>query len=97
MGANFETMKVDGSKTRDDVKKLFADAQDQDRYENGHSYSGGFGMTTGLTFQNKTFDNYSDAYDWLCENTEKWEAALCVTFKDESGNAQWLIGALCAS
>lgn len=96
MGANFQTMTVVGTLTRNEVKDAFSKAQDQDLYENGHSYSGGFGMTTGLTFADETFDLYTDAESWLEENCSKWEDAKVVTFT-RNGAAHWLIGAWCSS
>lgn len=97
MGAAFKTMKVDGSIPRHDVRIKFREAQERDRHENGHSYSGGFGMASGLTFPIKAFDAQEDAEDWLAETAQKWEDALCVTFKAEDGQIHWLIGAWCAS
>lgn len=98
MGATFQSMTVDGSVQRNDVKVLFENAQESDRYENGHSYSGGFGMATGLVFENRTFDSAEEAEEYLAMTScQKWEDAKCVTFKDKDGKAKWLIGAWCAS
>lgn len=97
MGANFETMTLPGSMLANQVRPAFENAQAQDRHDNGHSYSGGLGMADGLTFPNKTFSSRREALDWLEENCQKWEAAQCVTFVDEKGETQWLIGALCSS
>jgi hypothetical protein len=104
MGANFETMNVDGGKTRAEVKSIFESAQDQDRYENGHSYSGGFGMASGLKFVDRTwqgkeliFETEQDADTWLSENCQKWEEAQAVKFRDKNGKTQWMIGAWCSS
>lgn len=97
MGAYFNEMKVDGSKTRNEVKEIFSDAQDTDRYENGHSYSGGFGMASGLKFPEKTFKSEDEALDWLQDNAQKWREALAVTVKEDDKPACWLIGAWCAS
>jgi hypothetical protein len=96
MGAEFQTMTVVGTLTRNAVKEAFERAQESDRYENGHSYSGGFGMATGLEFEDKTFERYDDASSWLEENCNKWESAKAVTFTKD-GAAHWLIGAWCAS
>jgi len=96
MGCNFVTEQIDGAKTREEVKTIFARLQDQDRYENGHSYSGGLGMTTGLIFDDKTFESTEAAEEWLDEHARKWDEARCVTVK-ENGKTFWLIGANCAS
>lgn len=96
MGAEFQSMTLVGSLTRNEVEEVFSKAQDQDRYENGHSYSGGFGMATELSFPSMTFDRSSDATRWLEENCNKWEDAKAVTFLKD-GAAHWMIGAWCAS
>lgn len=97
MGANFNDMKVDGSKTRNEVEVIFSDCQERDRYDNGHAYSGGFGMANGLEFPDQTFDTTDAAYQWLMDNAQKWEAALCVTVKEGDKPAVWMIGAWCSS
>jgi hypothetical protein len=92
MGAQFQIMKAKG--TPAEVKRVFEQVQEEDRYENGHSYSGGFGMANGLTFvrPNVVFTE-KDAEAWLDANCQKWEAALAVKL----GNDEYLIGALCSS
>jgi hypothetical protein len=96
MGANFETMALDGKLDREAVRKKFAEVQDQDRYENGHSYSGGFGMASGLMFIDDEFPDAASARDYLDEHCVKWEEARAVWFK-HGGDANWMIGAICAS
>jgi hypothetical protein len=96
MGASFLTTKLPGSLSRKEVEQKFAFIQDQDRYENGHSYSGGFGMALGLEFHAHAFDNDSAAEEWLDSHCQKWGAALCVSIKGEGGD-WWMIGAVCAS
>jgi hypothetical protein len=98
MGASFQTMSLNGSLTRNEVRDHFAQAQDQDRYENGHSYSGGFGMARGLSFASKnTFESEQEAEWWLDKNCQKWEAAIAVEYLNEKRKTAWLIGAVCAS
>ena len=98
MGANFQTMKLDGSLDRVAVGTKFEDAQDEDRYENGHSYSGGFGMATGLLFSTEpTFPSEDAAYDYLNNAAEKWGEAVAIRFRDSNSKEQWMIGANCAS
>ena len=89
MGSCYQEMRLDGDLDRKAVEDRFRQEQEQDRYENGHSYSGGIGMATGLEFRPtacaghaRPFPHLSDATEWLEENAEKWEAALAVRAKD---------------
>lgn len=91
MGACFQTATLSGSKEK--VKVEFAQIQKQDLYENGHSYSGGFGMAQGLKFEYKEFDNGFEACEWLQENCQKWEHAKAVKIRNTE---TWLIGAWCS-
>ena len=53
MGANFQTMTLPGTTSRDEVTKTFSKVQDRDRSQNDSQYAGGFGMcsaTTDITF-----------------------------------------------
>lgn len=96
MGANYQSMNVTTTDKKA-VESTFLDAQETDRYENGHSYSGGFGMATGLTFKApEKFTSDDAADDWLQENAEKWGDALAV-WVSEDGNPHYRIGAVCAS
>jgi hypothetical protein len=97
MGACFQMMTLDGSKSRNEAKEAFQRAQDEDRYENGHDYSGGFGMAAGLQWGTMTFDSDEAAQLWLEDNCQKWGPAIGVTYKDDKGAARWAIGAWCAS
>jgi hypothetical protein len=98
MGANFCTMSVPATLERKEIEKEFRKAQEQDRYENGHSYSGGFGMASGLAFkQAPTFSDHKAAAEWLADDAQKWESALAVQFTTLDGTKMWLIGAWCAS
>jgi|SRR5580693_2603992 hypothetical protein len=98
MGAEYQQLTIDGEKTRNEVKALFELAQEDDRYENGHSYSGGFGMADGLQFDDKTFTGDAAASEYLQDACKKWECARCVTFVNElTGKSFWMIGAWCSS
>lgn len=97
MGANFCTISIPASLPRQEVTKQFQQAQDQDRYENGHSYSGGLGMASGLKFEDKTFPSVREAEDYLMDACVKWEEARAVKHQMLDGIEMWLIGALCAS
>lgn len=98
MGANFD-YRVYRRKGFEDAKSAFEDAQDYDRYENGHSYSGGIGMATGVTeVTGHVFESENAAYDYVVENANKWGDALAVEFLDSDGErSNWFIGASCAS
>lgn len=96
MGCIFNDMSLPGDLTEAEVKARFEDEQERDRYENGHCYSGGFGMADGLEFTGKIFDDPDTAYDWLSENAEKWGAAKAVRWR-HAGKEFWMIGADCAS
>lgn len=98
MAADFCTMTAKGSTPEKTVRLLFSTVQDQDRYDNGHSYSGGFGMCPGLTITKKAiFPDYDSAEKWLFDNAQKWENAIAVRFRNKNGNQHWLIGAWCSS
>ena len=97
MGASFNTMRVPGDRKRNEVIERFQNAQDQDRHENGHSYSGGLGMCTGLSFPSRTFQSPEAAELFLSSTAEKWEDALCVLVEPPDEESFWLIGGRCAS
>jgi hypothetical protein len=64
------------------VEKAFENAQQDDRYENGHSYSGGFGQFTGIEFHDKEFASRREAEDYIDIKGNKWGPAIAVRFKD---------------
>ncbi len=96
MGAEFQTMRVNSTDATK-IKREFERAQEEDLYENGHSYSGGLGMAPGLELESlKTFETEDDADDYLVNRCQKWENAIGVPFK--LGNKiVYLIGAWCSS
>lgn len=95
MGCEFQMIKSVGI-DKNIARIRFKNAQDEDRQENGNSYSGGIGMAEGLEFKNETFEDYSLAKEYLRNTCQKWEAALAVTYKDKEGNLNYLIGAMCS-
>lgn len=97
MGAVFKSMKMDGKLIRKQVEAEFLYAQEKDRHENGHQYSGGFGMADGILFASRTFAGEATANTWLEDNCQKFGPAIAVTYLDEHGAAAWLVGANCAS
>ena len=99
MGANFCTMSLPGDMSQTEIKKRFREAQEEDRYENGHSYSGGFGMASGLSLHNDqpVLPDAKAADDWLADNCVKWEHARGVRHNTLDGKVMWMIGAWCSS
>lgn len=98
MGANFQTMNLDGALDHKAVKEAFEKAQDEDRYENGHSYSGGFGMASGLLFHgDNTFPTDNAAEEYLNGHCQKWDEAIAVKYLADADKVRWMIGAVCAS
>ena len=96
MGACYDEMSVQ-STDKAKVKSQFEAHQEMDRYENGHSYSGGLGMATGLKFDNKVFTNEFEASEYLQEKCEKWDDAIAVLIRDKNNNEWYYIGAWCSS
>jgi hypothetical protein len=95
MGACFDSRCYNGNLTFKAIEAQFKNDQTEDRYENGHSYSGGIGMADGLELRPNTFQTQNEAWDWLQDNCQKWKAALAVRVE---GNApRWCVGAWCAS
>ena len=83
-----------GSMTKEQITEAFEQEQRDDRYENGHSYSGGFGMASGIKFLAQAFPTVTEAEEYVCDNAQKWEEALCA--KVTEGDL-WFIGAWCSS
>ncbi len=95
MGASFDYRVIEAETFEEAVKKFEA-AQEQDRYENGNSYSGTIGMLRGVDKVSKIFETKMEAYKYVDENSEKWESALAVKFKSKE-KLLWLIGGCCES
>jgi len=95
MGANFSEEKFKCK--RKDLHKLFKKYVRQLYYEYGHSgYSGTLKECSGLKITDEVFDNENKGYEWLEDNTEKWEAAKAVRIKND-GEDYWLVGGICSS
>lgn len=92
MGACFNYEELRGSTK--EVEEKFKELQEEDRYENGHSYSGGFGMAEGIQFLDRPA--VGDIEEWLSEKAEKWGPALAVPLGEVDGETVWGIGAWCA-
>lgn len=108
MTASFQTLVLPGKMTRIEVRQSFQCEQEQDRYENGHSWAGGLGMATGLEFREDQFRSVGAAKDWLEGLAEDQGDALAVRAVDHQpllwdgtpnpacGVEFWVIGANCA-
>ena len=97
MGANFVELRFPVFRTKQELTDRFIEAQEQDRYENGHSYSGGIGMARGLKILEDTYATEAKAYEFLVANCKKWEEAQAVRYLDENKKWWWLVGARCSS
>jgi hypothetical protein len=84
MGANFQTMTLPGTTSRDEVTKTFSKVQDRDRSQNDSQYAGGFGMCSGLILTDYNFHIRRTAEAYLVGRSQKWDHALAV--KDQHGN-----------
>jgi hypothetical protein len=97
MGAVYCEMSIPAAKPQAAIKTEFEEMQAEDRYHNGHSYSGGWGQASGLTFlPRQTFASVEAAGAWLQDNAAKWGPALAVRAKRADGTEVWVIGAWCA-
>lgn len=96
MGACYNERALHGSLTEADLQEQFREMQMIDRYENGHSYSGGWGQCRGLSTEaQKIFESEDLATKYLQEVADKWGPAVAVKYRT-SGTVEWLIGAWCA-
>ncbi len=93
MGAAFSCRVLEG--TFQEAKTRFVEMQEQDKYENGHSYSGGIGMLVGVKNTCLTLNDRKSASQYIMEHAEKWESALAVQFHEQD-KILWLIGGWCA-
>jgi hypothetical protein len=76
MGANLQIIGFkDSIKTVEQARKDFDKRAEQDRYENGHSYSGSYGMLGSLRFVNTVFNSVED-FEKFLENKEKNDGYL---------------------
>jgi hypothetical protein len=92
LGANFQTMTLPGTTSRDEVTMTFSKVQDRDRSQNDSQYAGGFGMCSGLILTDYNFHIRRTAEAYLVGRSQKWDHALAVKY-DTSEGQNWLIGA----
>ena len=84
MGAEFSYRIIEKpNATHAELQQEWKSIVEQCVYESGHdSYSGTLKECAGMQITDKHFSSKKDAYDWLVENTEKWDAAKMVSYDD---------------
>lgn len=84
MGADFLTRTYKET-NKNKVKQLVQADQDQDGYEDGHSYSGSWSVKDGINFINRTFTSADEAEEYIADNNDKWGAIDCCYFEQKLG------------
>ena len=98
MGANNLEQVLDGAWTEKQLNDWFNTRANEDAYEMGHSYSGGWNMMTGVKVMFRaSFSSRDNASEFVLKNARKWEEALAVKFVDTDGKTKWLVGGWAAS
>lgn len=84
MGAEFNYKIIEKpNATHAELQQEWKSIVEQCVYENGHdSYSGTLKECAGMQIVNKHFSSGDKAYDWVSENTEKWQEAKMVSYDD---------------
>lgn len=83
MGAHFACELFDGKLTTSELRRQYEARLGELTYEHGHdAYNGTLATTSGLVIDDKTFDSRGDAEEYVANNTQKWQAARAVKFKD---------------
>ena len=84
MGATFEYEIIDRSTaTVEELRKDWENIVSRCYHESGHGgYSGTLKECSGMQIVNLHFPNFNEAYEWLSDNTNKWEEAKCVSYDD---------------
>lgn len=83
MGACFTCEPFDGKLNTTELRRQYEARLIELTYEHGHgAYNGTLATTSGLVIDDKTFDSRGDAEEYVANNTQKWEAARAVKFKD---------------
>ena len=92
MGAEFITTIIETTAKTKILKKYKAIVEEC-IYEHGHnSYNGTFSTMEGIEIKNKTFKDYNEAYEYICDNQEKWGPAFAVTVKEKGRKPYTLVG-----
>lgn len=96
MGAttDFRTYKTDDTAV---VKKKFASACEDARYEDGHGgYTGTIAEMSGVkTWKDLRLDSRDEAEDYIDENHDKWDDAMAVSYVVD-GAVHWIVGGWCS-
>lgn len=84
MGAEFSYRIIEKpNATHAELQQEWKSIVEQCVYESGHdSYSGTLKECAGMQITDKHFSSLDKAFDWLSENTEKWEEAKMVSYDD---------------
>lgn len=84
MGAEFNYKIIEKpNATHAELQQEWKSIVEQCVYESGHdSYSGTLKECAGMQIVNKHFSSGDKAYDWVSENTEKWQEAKMVSYDD---------------
>tara|TARA_R100000951_G_scaffold101420_1_gene92978 strand:- start:40121 stop:40405 length:285 start_codon:yes stop_codon:yes gene_type:complete len=82
MGAELGFLKIKAK--RSELKDKADDLRDDARYDHGHSgYTGTIAEDNGQLDVVSTPMSEDEAYDYIEENAQKWEASLAIPVKDE--------------
>jgi len=106
MGAS-EDARTFEAPNRAAAEKIAAELMEQDRFENGHEYSGTIGMASGIrTFvhpkpltdkQAEAFIFGTEARGWQDAKAEKWGPAILVNVRSNGNRKKrWTLGAMCS-
>ena len=84
MGACFNTVQFDGKLTPAELKKTYDAYIDEQRDEHGSgAYSGTLATCQGLAIEShSTFEGRNQAFEYIENKQQKWEAALAVKYVD---------------
>lgn len=85
MGATECIRTYNGKLSTSKLKQEIENDKRQDEFEDGCSYSGSWGVKSGIVILNKTFSNRDLAYEWLCENNDKWGPIEAVRVEEKLG------------
>ena len=98
MGADFNCYTFEDDLGKDKIEKQWDVEVDESLYQDGHSYSGGIGMLgKGIDWQDKNFATEAEAEEYLCENQQKWNGAMAVSYTERDKPKCWAIGGWCSS
>lgn len=83
MGAHFTCETFDENLDSTELRRRYKQRVDELTHEYGTDpYNGTLATTNGLIVEEKTFDSRHEAEEYVQANTEKWQAARAVRYKD---------------